>query len=104
MTRQNEGGLDKIAEGEKVARKTKALKAKASKTDLAELLQIMMMKAYIVADEKASSSGGASSSSEPWTPANPAEALQVVQEAVNEKQSKEVANFAQELLRNASSG
>ena len=61
----------------KAAREARALKAKASKTDLGELLQMMMMmKAYIVGEEEKTRSSDASSSSEPWIPQNAKDAFQ----------------------------
>ena len=99
--KQNEGCLGKAPQRE-TSRKAKNLKMKASKTDLSELLQIMMMKAYVVADEKKASSGGALSSTDTWTPADAKEAFEVVQEAVQAKQCTDVANFAEELLKNGS--
>ena len=98
-----EGLLKLRADRKKAARKCRTLKAKAAKTDLSELLQIMMMKAYIVSQEKHEAAGGASSSTEPWVPSNPKEAFEVIEEAVDKMQSDEVSKLAQDIVQSASS-
>ena len=82
----------------KAARRRQAkLKEKARKTELSELLQIIMMKAYILAEEKKTKSGAGSSTDQPWTPANPKEAFDVIHDTVTASETAEVAEFAKEL-------
>ena len=60
-------------------RQISALKKKAAKTDVSDLMQIMMMQAY-AANEDATSSSGASSSAEPWKPKNAKDAFEQIME------------------------
>ena len=91
--------LSKLAQQKKKAqREARKLKAKANKTDLGELLQMMMMKAYIVGEEQKSRSEGASSSTDPWVPANAKEAFQKICQACSTSDEDDVASFAN-LLR-----
>ena len=84
-------------------RKAKALKAKASKCDLGELMQMMMMKAYVVGEEEAASSGSASSSTQPWKPKDPKEAFEKIQSFMQSKASEDVSEFARSLSEEGSS-
>ena len=93
--------LSKLAQQKKkAAREARALKAKASKTDLGELLQMMMMKAYIVGEEEKSKSSDASSSSAPWIPSNAKDAFEKICEASQSANPDDVSSFAN-LLRDA---
>ena len=91
--------LKLAAEKKKALRSARKIKAKAAKTDLGELFQMMMMKACIIVQEKKEeSSGGASSSSDPWIPANPAEAFSKIQELQTAQSQAEVMEFAAQLM------
>ena len=70
------------------------LKAKASKTDLGELMQMMIMKAYIVGEEERTKSGGASSSTDPWIPKDAKEAFDKIQSTCAADAHESVAQFA----------
>ena len=83
----------------KANRKARALKLKASKINLSDLLQMMMMKAFVLSEEEAEKNGARSSSSsgEPWRPKNAKEAFEKIVEVTNSKEAAEVAKFAKEL-------
>ena len=78
----------------KASRKARKLKAKASKTDLSELMQMMIMKAYIVGEEERANSGGASSSTDPWIPKDAKEAFDKIQATCADVAHESVAQFA----------
>ena len=87
--------LKKLAqEKKKAARVARKLKATASKTDLGELMQMLIMKAYIVCEEDKAKSGGASSSTDPWIPKNATEAFETIQKVCPEVAEQSVASFA----------
>ena len=91
-------------EKKKAQRQARNLKVKAAKCDLGELLQILMMKAFVLGEEiksKASGSEGASSSSEPWMPKDPKEAFDKIQELVSQTEQAEVTKFAATLRASA---
>ena len=91
--------LKKIAvDKRKANRQARKLKAKASKTDLSELMQMMIMKAYIVGEEERANSGGASSSTDPWIPKDAKEAFDKIQASCANKEIVSVAQFAKSLL------
>ena len=92
--------LKQITKDKKKAnRKARALKLKASKINLSDLLQMMMMKAFVLSEEEAEKNGARSSSSsgEPWRPKNAKEAFEKIVEVTNSKEAAEVAKFAKEL-------
>ena len=78
----------------KASRAARKLKMKAAKTDLNELLQMIIMKAYIVAEESKAKEGGSSSSTDPWIPQNAKEAFEQNQESCPDH-DVDVAKFAQ---------
>ena len=84
-------------EKRKQRRSVRRMTAKAQKTTLHELLQIMMMKAYQIATESQASSGSASSSTEPWKPKDPKEAFEKISAHLNGQEAEEVSRFAAEL-------
>ena len=87
----------------KEERKVKALKKKASKVDLSDLMQMLMMKAFLHSKAQAESSGSASSSStEPWVPKNGADAVERLKELCETCQHPEVMAFAKTLKENTS--
>ena len=87
--------LKKIAvDKKKAARQARKLKAKAAKTDLGELMQMMIMKAYIVGEEERAKSGGASSSTDPWIPKDAKEAFDKIQGTCANVAHGSVAEFA----------
>ena len=87
--------LKKLAKDKKTAaRNARKLKAKASKIDLAELMQMLIMKAYIVCEEEKAKSGGASSSTDPWIPKNATEAFETIQKVCPQVAQQSVASFA----------
>ena len=90
-------------EKKKELRRVRALKKKASKVDLADLMQMLMMKAYLHAkSEASSSSSGASSSSADWVPANGIEALDKLRMLATTCQHPEVKAFAETLKATSS--
>ena len=80
----------------KASRAAQKLKMKAAKTDLNELLTMIIMKAYIVAEETKAKSGGSSASTDPWIPQNAKEAFEKIQESCPEH-NVDVASFAKML-------
>ena len=86
------------AEKKKAEKQATKLRQKANKTTLSELMQIMMMKAYIIHEEQ-NPSGASSSSSEPWKPANAREAFEIVAGAVFPEQSAEVGEATKEIVK-----
>ena len=81
-------------EKKKASRAAQKLKLKAAKTDLNELLQMIIMKAYIVVEENKEKNGGSSSSTDPWIPQNAKEAFEKIQESCPDH-DVDVAKFAQ---------
>ena len=97
--------LKKLAlEKRKAQRKARALKEKAGKINLADLMQMVMMKAFILSEEKreAASSSSSSSSTEVWKPKNAQDAFNKIFELTNASEREEVASFAKELREEAS--
>ena len=94
-----QSNLDQLRkEKKRAAREARKLKAKASKIDLGELLQMMMMKAYVLSEEQTAASGSsASSSTAPWKPSTPKEAFEKIQEALTGQEQQEVQSFANNL-------
>ena len=70
------------------------MKAKAAKTDLGELMQMMIMKAYIVGEEERAKSGAASANTDPWIPKDAKEAFDKIQATCAESAHESVAQFA----------
>ena len=63
--------IQKLAVQRKAAqRKARNFKKKAAKIDASELMQMVMMKAFVLNKASGESSNGASSSSEEWVPVN----------------------------------
>jgi hypothetical protein len=98
-----QAAMHKIAkERKKALRQASALKKKASKCDLGELMQIVVMKAAMLEDSSAAgSSSGSSSSSSNGAPLTPGDAVKKIQQALNLKEKPEVKKFAAELLAEA---
>ena len=80
----------------KTAREAKKLKAKASKTNLNDLMQLLIMKAYVVGEEEKDKDPTASSSSGPWIPKDAKEAFDKIHQVTSENNS-DVKTFANEL-------
>ena len=104
LRKQNKECRDRMQnlrkETKKAARQARTLKAKAAKTQVGELMQMLMMKAFILVDEKRESGllgAAAASSTEPWKPANPKEAFDVIHATLTETEAVAVANFAEGL-------
>ena len=90
------------ASRKKAMRQARALKAKANKTDMKELMQIIVMKASLAdQDHQANIAGGASSSSDAWTPQSPTEAFAKIQDVLSEEDKKTVEEFAAALRKKA---
>ena len=63
-------------------------------------MQMLMMKAFILVEEKREAGmlgAAASSSTETWKPANPKEAFDVIHATLTETEAVAVANFAEGL-------
>ena len=94
--------LQKRAEEKKNrAREIRKLKEKTSKTNVAEIMQMMMLKAYLMNEEKRATGGQSSSSassSEEWRPKNPVEAFEKLQSFLGTALEQDpLAGFAAEL-------
>ena len=82
----------------KEERKVRALKKKAGKLDLSDLMQMLVMKAYLHSKaQEESSSSSSSSSTQPWVPKNGAEAVDRLKELCETCQRPEVLAFAKTL-------
>ena len=81
----------------KQERKVKTLKKKASKLDLSDLMQMLMMKAFYHAKHEAEGSSSSSSSSDLWVPKNGADAVDRLKELAETCQHPEVMAFAKTL-------
>ena len=84
----------------KEERKMKNLKKKASKLDLSDLMQMLMMKAFYHAKAEAETSSSSSSSTAVWVPKNGADAVERLKELAETCQHPEVMAFAKTLKEN----
>ena len=84
----------------KVAREARKLKAKACKTSVNDLMQMLVMKAFVVGEEEKDKDPTASSSASPWIPKDAKEAFDKIHEATTGKDS-DVSAFAKELRSTA---
>ena len=92
--------MSKLQKEKKAARQARQLKAKAAKCSLGDLLQMLMMKAFVMDQEAKNKTGSASSSStDPWMPKDAQEAFQKIIDVTSQTEEKEVQAFAT-LLRN----
>ena len=81
------------------ARRAKALKAKAANVSLNDLLQMLMMKAFVLNEEAKEKTGSSSASStDVWIPKDPKEAFQMISDLSSSMEEQQVADFAN-LLR-----
>ena len=85
-------------------RQLRHLKAKAQKIDLTELMQMLMMKAFLLSKDAAASAATASGStdgvSEQWVPKDGPEAVQKLAELTSMSSHPEVLEFAKTLRTN----
>ena len=98
--RKLRAAMAKIQKGKKnAARRAKALKAKAAKVSLNDLLQMLMMKAFVLNEEAKEKTGSSSASStDVWIPKDPKEAFQMISDLSSSMEEQQVADFAN-LLR-----
>jgi hypothetical protein len=84
-------------------RQLKNLKKKAQKIDLTELMQMLMMKAFLLSKDAAESGSCAAASTDgPWIPKDGPEAVQRLAELTSMSSHPEVVNFAKTLRANIS--
>jgi hypothetical protein len=84
-------------------RQLRSLKQKAQKIDLTELMQMLMMKAFLLSKDAAASSGASGSgdpAAEPWVPKDGPEAVKRLAELTSSSQHPEVLEFAKTLRAN----
>ena len=85
-------------------RQLRHLKAKAQNIDLTELMQMLMMKAFLLSKDAAASAASASGSTdppaEPWVPKDGPEAVQKLAELTSMSSHPEVIEFAKTLRAN----
>ena len=85
----------------KRAREIRRLKDKASKTNVADIMQMMMLKAYLMNEEKREAGDDASasaSSTDEWRPKNPVEAFEKLQSLLGPSiEVDQLSGFAAEL-------
>ena len=79
------------------------MKRKAAKINLSDLLQMLVMKGFVVAEEQQEAQGSSSSSSsgDAWKPKDPREAFNKIYEVISCKEQVEVATFASQLREEA---
>jgi hypothetical protein len=85
-------------------RQLRSLKQKAQKIDLTELMQMLMMKAFLLSKDAAAAAASASGSSdppaEPWVPKDGPEAVKKLAELTAMSTHPEVLEFAKTLRAN----
>ena len=95
--------LKNLSKEKKAAQRVaKKLKAKANKTALGDLMQIIVMKASQVSQEnQEAEEGGSSSSADAWVPTSPKDAFEKIAELMPEHQQQEMEKFAAALRAKA---
>ena len=85
-------------------RQLRILKQKAQKIDLTELMQMLMMKAFLLSKDAAASASASGSGgpvpAEPWIPKDGPEAVKKLAELTSMSQHPEVLEFAKTLRAN----
>jgi len=85
------------AEKKKQERRARTLKKKAAKCDLTELMQMLMMKAFLFNKQTAAEGSGSASSTDAWIPKDADDALDKLKTLAGHSANPEVLEFAKTL-------